>query len=139
MFLSILSIRERKYEIGVLRAMGMKKRRVIVGMVCESLVITAACLAIGLSASAALSQPIADNLLASQIRIAEEQQKNGEAMLLTPGKDTQDTISELSVQITPKAALQIGALALVLVLVSSMAGILYITRYEPMKILSERG
>lgn len=98
------------------------------GMVCESLVITAA-----------LSQPIADNLLASQIRIAEEQQKNGEAMLLTPGKDTQDTISELSVQITPKAALQIGALALVLVLVSSMAGILYITRYEPMKILSERG
>ncbi len=139
LFLSILSIRERKYEIGVLRAMGMKKLRVITGMVCESLVITCACLVIGLGASAALSQPIADNLLASQIRMAGEQQKSGETLLLTPGKETQDAISALSVQITPEAALQTGALALALVLVSSMAGILYITRYEPMKILSERG
>ena len=71
--------------------------------------------------------------------MAGEQQKSGETLLLTPGKETQDAISALSVQITPEAALQTGALALALVLVSSMAGILYITRYEPMKILSERG
>lgn len=38
---SILSMRERKYEVGVLRAMGMKKRKVILGMLTETLVITA--------------------------------------------------------------------------------------------------
>ena len=60
-------------------------------------------------------------------------------MELIPGAEEQNTISELSVRLTPQAIGQIGGLALVLVLISSMAGILYITRFEPMKILSERG
>lgn len=139
LFLSVMTIRERKYEIGVLRAMGMRRDKVIVGMVCESLLIALLCLTIGLTLSTALSQPIADTLLEDQIRIAEEQKQNSGIVELVPGAEDERAISELSVQLTPQAVLQIGALALALVLISSMAGILYITRFEPVKILSERG
>ena len=139
LFLSVMAVRERKYEIGVLRAMGMKRGKVIVGMVCESLMIALLCLTIGLALSTTLSQPIADTLLEDQIRIAEEQKQNSGTMELIPGAEEESAISEISVQLTPQAIGQIGGLALVLVLISSMAGILYITRFEPMKILSERG
>lgn len=139
LFLSVLAVRERKYEIGVLRAMGMKRGKVIVGMVCESLTIALVCLTIGLALSTTFSQPIADMLLENQIRIAEEQKQNSETMELLPGVEEESAISEISVQLTPQAIGQIGGLALVLVLISSMAGILYITGFEPMKILSERG
>mgnify|MGYP003237320362 CR=1 FL=1 len=137
LFLSVMAVRELKYEIGVLRAMGMKRGKV--GMVCESLMIAILCLTIGLALSTTLSQPIADTLLEDQIRIAEEQRQNTGTMELIPGAEEQNTISEISVRLTPQAIGQIGGLALVLVLISSMAGILYITRFEPMKILSERG
>lgn len=117
----------------------MKRGKVIVGMVCESLTITLVCLTIGLALSTTLSQPIADMLLENQIRIAEEQKQNSGTMELLPGVEEESAISEISVQLTPQAIGQIGGLALVLVLISSMAGILYITGFEPMKILSERG
>lgn len=139
LFLSVMAVRERKYEIGVLRAMGMKRGKVIVGMVCESLMIAFLCLTIGLALSTTLSQPIADTLLQDQIRIAEEQQQNTGTIELLPGAEEESTISKISVRLTPQAIGQIGGLALVLVLISSMAGIFYITRFEPMKILSERG
>ena len=139
LFLSVMTIRERKYEIGVLWAMGMRRGKVIVGMVCESLLIALLCLTIGLTLSTALSQPITDTLLEDQIRIVKEQKQNSGIVELVPGAEDERAISELSVQLTPQAVLQIGALALALVLISSMAGILYITRFEPVKILSERG
>ena len=42
--LSSIAIRERKYEIGVLRAMGMKKLKVVAGLWTETLAITILCL-----------------------------------------------------------------------------------------------
>lgn len=50
--LALLAIRERKYEIGVLRAMGMKKANVALGLVYESILMIALCLMIGLPAGA---------------------------------------------------------------------------------------
>lgn len=139
LFLSIMAVRERKYEIGVLRAMGMKRIKVVCGMVCESLMIALICLAVGLGVSILFAQPVANTLLENQLQLAEEQKQNQGMMVINPGADAQNTISEISVQLSPQAVLQIASLALVLVLVSSMAGILYITKFEPMKILSERG
>lgn len=103
LFLSVMAVRERKYEIGVLRAMGMKRGKVIVGMVCESLMIAILCLTIGLALSTTLSQPIADTLLEDQIRIAEEQRQNTGTMELLPSAEKESAISEISVRLTPQA------------------------------------
>ena len=63
---SILAMRERKYEIGVLRAMGMKKAKVAAGLVAEMLALTVLCLVLGFGVGSAAAQPIANGLLQNQ-------------------------------------------------------------------------
>ena len=124
--LSILSIRERKYEIGVLRAMGMRKWKVVCGFLYESLITTGICLIIGLSIGSMAAQPVSD-------MITENQQKQSSNY-----GSAQVEQEEIKVTLTPEAALDVSAIALVLAVISSSIGVLYIVRYEPMKILSER-
>ncbi|WP_052446677.1 ATP-binding protein [Candidatus Soleaferrea massiliensis] len=137
--LSTMAIRERKYEVGVLRAMGMKKAKVALGMITEMLVITAACLVIGLGIGAAASQPIADTLLQSQVQTSQSQEAPNNNMEISNAIQTsENAITELNIQLSGPAIGQIAWIALLLALLSSAAGVIFITRYEPVKILSER-
>lgn len=136
--LSTLAIRERKYEIGVLRAMGMKKGKVALGLLCEMLVITSLCLVLGLGVGSVASQPVADSLLADQIEQAENTVNDNGVIMVAPMGQEQETLAELDIRLNAAAVIQIVLISLGLAGVSSLAGILYITKYEPMKILSER-
>ncbi len=138
--LSTLAIRERKYEIGVLRAMGMKKGKVALGLLSEMLVITALCLVLGLGVGSAVSQPIANSMLSSQIKLAETKQNNDDMgiMVAELNPEPQTTLKEVNVNLNMNAVIQITLISLALAGASSIVGILYITKYEPMKILSER-
>ncbi len=140
--LSTLAIRERKYEIGVLRAMGMKKGKVAIGLMTEILVVTIICLVLGLGVGSFAAQPVANSLLEEQIKIAEEGSVlGGGSIILTPmtNNGTElETLSEIEVRLSGGAILQITLIALFLTIISSAAVIVYITRFEPMKILSER-
>jgi len=53
--LSVIAIRERKYEIGVLRAMGMKKQKVALGLWTEIIAVTSICFVIGMGAGTVLN------------------------------------------------------------------------------------
>lgn len=144
--LSTLVIRERKYEIGVLRAMGMKKAKVALGLLTEMLVITVICLILGLGIGMVASQPVADSLLASQIELAEENSNTNVGMQTGGGtgigapefSSNVKPLSELHINLNTDAITQIVLISLVLAGISSIAGIMYITKYEPIKILSER-
>lgn len=124
--LSILSIRERKYEIGVLRAMGMKKTKVALGILYESLITIAVCLAIGLGVGAITAQPIAD-----KITYQEEMnfQNSGPSFVKT---------EKIEVSLQKDAVIKVSGIAILIVLLSSGVGVFYVMRYEPMKILTER-
>ncbi|MGN0734063.1 MAG: ABC transporter permease [Emergencia sp.] len=65
--MNIFATRERKYEIGVLAAIGMKKRKVAQLFLTEILIITLACTVIGGGVGAAVSVPVTNTLLESQI------------------------------------------------------------------------
>jgi putative ABC transport system permease protein len=138
--LSVLSIRERKYEIGVLRAMGMKKAKLALGLLTESIVITAICLCIGLGVGSLASQPVANSMLQSQIEIVEQNEQNGSKanLIQNQNQSTEKPLSDIDVSLNGEAILKIILISLALAGVSSLVGILYITKYEPMKILSER-
>ncbi|MDR0917375.1 MAG: FtsX-like permease family protein [Oscillospiraceae bacterium] len=146
LIISTMAIRERKYEIGVLRAMGMKKGKVAVGFVSEMLALTVLCLIVGFAASVAVSQPVADTMLSGQIKIAEQAQNSGLKGAYTTTASTEPNaapkdltpLSELNVRLGADAAVRIALVALLLAMVSSVIGIVFITRYEPMQILSER-
>lgn len=137
--LSNIAIRERKYEIGVLRAIGMKKSRVSYGLLSEMLVITAIALGIGLCGASLSSRPIANAVLSSQV---EEAKGNGNQAIgsqyVTGTTTVTVPIDEINTDLSSEAVIQIVLFSGILAFVSSAAGVLYITRFEPMKILSER-
>ncbi|WP_252238498.1 ABC transporter permease [Clostridium sp. VAP51] len=142
--LNTLSIKERKYEIGVLRAIGMKKWKVASGLISEALMVTVICLGIGIGVGSIVAQPVSNTLLQKQIASQKEAQNKptNEFMITTGnsnGETDLETISEIDVKLNGKALLEVTGIALLIVLLSSAVGVSYITKYEPRKILTERG
>ena len=113
-FLSVINIRERKYEVGVLRAIGMKKHQLAGGLICESLSLVLLCTALGLTAGGVLSDPVSQMLLKASEIVHE------------------------GVSFNPATLPLLLLIALSLGVMSSLIGVLYITKYEPIKILSEQ-
>jgi len=145
---SYLAIRERKYEVGVLRAMGMERGKIAVGIFAESIMLTALCLVVGLGAGASVAQPMANRLLAGEVEAqAEALARSGEGgrVLMAGGEVQTDDpaagyrpISTIEVAVGMDVIIQIILIALALAAVSSVIGIIRITQYEPLKILRER-
>lgn len=135
--LSAITIRERKYEIGVLRAMGMKKQNVALSLWTEIIVITCICFALGLGAGSVLSQPISDAILAGQAQPA-----TSVTTLADRINDANNTAPSqavtVDVSITAVTALQIFGLSVLLASVAGIISVSRITRSEPIKILMER-
>ncbi len=72
--LNIFNVRERKYEVGVLTAMGMKKWKVAAQFMCEILVVTMIAVIIGAGIGAVSSVPVTNALLAGQVESQNSQQ-----------------------------------------------------------------
>ena len=147
--LSSIAIRERKYEIGVLRAMGMKKGKIATGLASETLMITALCLVLGLGVGTILSQPITDALLTVQLEAIPEIEDTGfggfgggGVHLISSrgggGVPEVSPIDELNVVMSASTIVEIVVLSLSLSAVASVISLAKITKYEPIKILMER-
>ncbi len=73
---NIFSVRERKSEIGVLTAIGMKKGKVCLQFLSEMFVVTFAALILGAAIGAAVSVPATNALLEAQTATQQEQLQN---------------------------------------------------------------
>lgn len=144
--LSSIAIRERKYEIGVLRAMGMKKHKVALGLWSEMLIVTCLCLVVGLGIGMIVSQPITNTLLSMQIEAAEAASQvpgfGGGAMMggmaMGAASTNVQPLSEINITLGFITTLQITGIALLLSTFAALIAINRITKYEPIKILMER-
>ena len=168
--LNIFNVRERKYEVGVLTAIGMKKRKVATQFILETLIVTIAFVVIGGAIGAVTSVPVTNSLLASQIEAQQNQSDNdGEAF----GRDTnfdrgsmpgnmgggmpgnmpfmQDMedmpefvgnaanyVQEVSSATDLGVLLKLLGIGVLLALIASAASVIFITRYDPLKILANR-
>ena len=83
--LNIFNVRERKYEVGVLTAMGMKKWRVAAQFMCEILIVTMIAVVIGAAIGAVSSVPVTNALLAGQVESQSNQQSQMEQNFGRPG------------------------------------------------------
>lgn len=140
--LSMLGVRERKYEIGVLRAMGMPKGKVAFGLICESVCVMTLCMCIGLGVGSMIAQPVSNAIMDEQADLVEQQPQANYGDIIASTADTSENVSalqEVQIVLAPESIGFIVIISLVLGLLSNVAGIFYIARYEPMKILSERG
>lgn len=136
--ISVLATRERKYEIGVLRAMGMKKGKAALGLVFETLAMITFSLVIGLGIGSVLAQPTSNMLLSSQLEV-QDAMNNTNSFTFTVGAQEQvERLESIDAFLTGDAMITIACIALLLGVISVGIGILYINRYEPRKILTER-
>lgn len=144
--LSSIAIRERKYEIGVLRAMGMKKHKVALGLWAELLIITCLCLVIGLTAGTLVAQPVTNILLERQIEVVEAASSQipssggmmmGVASSSAANSDVQP-LGNIDIALGLYTTLEIIGIALLLASFAGIVSISKITKYEPIKILMER-
>lgn len=155
--LNIFNIRERKYEIGVLTAIGMKKGKVALQFLAEIFVVTLLAVAIGAGVGALSSVPVTNQLLegqvASQVEQSEQVEQNfgrggmdaggkgmaGGGLDAGAGADAQASyVSEVSSAMNLTVVAQMLGIALLLTLVAGAVSMLFVMRYEPLKILANR-
>ena len=173
--LNIFSVRDRKYEVGVLTAMGMKKWKVAAQFICEILVVTMLAVVIGAGIGAVSSVPVTNALLAGQAASQNEQQTQVEQNFGRPGnmgggffggmpggmggeissdipdfdssgnnpfetmfEDANNYITEVDSAMDLTVVFQMIGVGLLLTLIASAASVLFIMRYDPLKILANR-
>ena len=144
--LSFMAVRERKYEVGVLRAMGMERGKVAFGILSEAVMISVFCLIIGLGAGNVMAQPIASGILEGNVATAEaESAGQGNKAIFVGGQSQIGDgsagyvpESEIQVNLSADVLVQIIILTLALAALSGLIGVFVITKYEPLKILRER-
>ena len=144
--ISFMAVRERKYEVGVLRAMGMERSKVALGILAETAMIAGLCLIIGLGAGTAMAQPVADNMLEGRVAAEEADSGGGGNKVLFAGgqMQTDDKAagyvpeSEIQVSLGMDVIARIILITLGLAAISGIIGVVIITQYEPLKILRER-
>ena len=171
--LNIFNVRERKYEVGVLTAMGMKKWKVATQFICEILVVTMVAVVIGAGIGAVSSVPVTNALLAGQVESQNNQQSQMEQNFGRPGNmpgnmggmpsgvpgnmpsdmsdmgggknpfenmfgGAADYITEVDSAMNLTVVFQMIGVGLLLTLIASAASVLFIMRYDPLKILSNR-
>jgi len=151
---NIFNIRERKYEVGVLTAIGMKKHKVAMQFITELFLVTLIAIVIGTAAGAAGSVPVADKLLESQITAQQEKTTQTQQNFGRPGQTgglaapggiparfntrVVSYVSDINASTDMVVVAELMGIGILLTLLSSFAAIIFIMRYEPLKILSER-
>lgn len=144
--LNIFSVRERKYEVGVLTAIGMKKWKVATQFIVEILIISLISVGVGGAIGAVSSVSVTNSLLESQIiqtqeEVAEMQTTIGNSGNKFTGSFSQNSIkyiSSVSSAVNLTVLLQLLGVFILLTIVSSAVSVIFIMRYEPLKILSNR-
>ena len=162
--LNIFNVRERKYEVGVLTAMGMKKWKVATQFMCEILVVTMLAVVLGAGIGAVSSVPVTNALLANQIASQNAQQNQLDQNFGRPGNmpggmmpgnmpsgnnpfgdmfgdmfgGAANYITQVDSAMNLTVVVQMIGVGLLLTLIASAASVLFIMRYDPLKILANR-
>ena len=148
--INMINIRERKYEIGVLRTIGVSKFKLTMQFVFELIIVALVALLIGAGIGGVTSKSISNSLLASEIENSnnqnEEINKNfgghgpGENKLVMKGRGvpTVQAYSKINAVVDIVVIVELLGIGLLLVIVSSIASLISIQRFSPLTILKER-
>lgn len=147
--LNIFNLRERKYEVGVLTAIGMKKSKVALQFLTEIFIVTFIAIIIGTAIGASVSVPVTNALLENQITSSQQSQDTlNEKFGMKPGSakadrfnfgvKTTNYVDSVSSATNIYVIIQLVLIGLFLTVIASLAALISIMRYEPLKILSNR-
>lgn len=147
LIINMINIRERKYEIGVLRTIGMKKSKVCLQFILELLIVALASLLLGAGIGSFVSVPISNKLLANEIATSKNENNNIRENF---GKNDKfndkkfngvanvEAFDSINATVDVKVLLELLALGLSLTLISSISATVSIQKFSPLTILKER-
>lgn len=148
LIINMINIRERKYEIGVLRTIGMKKSKVCLQFVLELLIVAFASLLLGAFTGAMVSVPVSNSLLKNEITASQESSNNIQENFGYGGNKQNDrkfngvanveAFDSIDATVDMKVLLELLGIGLSLTLISSLSAILSIEKFSPLTILKER-
>ena len=134
----ILFLKNRKNEIGILMSLGEKKSNIICQTVGEILLIGIVSFVISTSVGYNLAKPISTSMIESSI-IAERQSgttdSEGNIINKIAGIDEEDIVDLYRIEINGNDVLKITGIELSVILISSLASVVYITRFKPRKVM----
>lgn len=151
--LNMINIRERKYEIGVFRTIGVSKLKLTSQFVTELLMVAIVALIVGAGIGATMSKGVSNSLLSSEIENSTSQKEdiknnfgrgpsgsmpdfeNRFHMNGSPNIQAYDSIDAV---VNIEVIIELLAIGLTLVLLSSFASMVSIQRFSPLTILKER-
>ena len=185
--INLFNIRERRYEVGVLLAIGIRKSKVAAQFVIELLIVTMIGIALGVAGGTVASVPVSDQLLAQQVASQQSQasdarerfgrdtdmsgapgapgtsagaggtdtggaasdasdtpESNGSEGVFAPSQTSNaferaaDYVTDIDATVDLAVVARLILIGLALTIVSALAGIIAIIRYEPLQILADR-
>ena len=147
--INMINIRERKYEIGVLRTIGMSKVKLTMQFVFELLIVGILSLMLGAGIGGALSKGVSNSLLSNEIQSSETQDEKvrnnfgdfkGMPSMNFGKKGTPNVqaYSSIDAVVNIKVLLELLGIGLTLILISSLSAMISIQRFTPLTILKER-
>ncbi|KEI92312.1 ABC transporter permease [Clostridium botulinum] len=146
-----LSLKDRKYEIGVLLSLGESKFKVISQLIVEVLLVASIAFATSAFTGNLAANKIGDTLLANEIEVtesssAQENQNFGgrDTMAVGPGRmnsnvtKNADVVKEMDVSVTSKDLEKLAGIGLLIVIASAAIPTISVLRFSPKTILSKR-
>ena len=140
-----INIRKRKYEIGVLRTIGMKKSLLTFQFVIELSIVAFIALLLGCGIGTVLSKPVGNMLLANEIENSQNSMNEinnnfgGRPNKLDiNGVVNVETFDSINAVVDYKVVLELLLIGISLTLVSSISSMISIQKFSPLQILKER-
>lgn len=143
--INMINIRERKYEIGVFRTIGVSKFKLTMQFVLELLIVSIIMLMIGATCGSYLSKPIGNMLLQNEIEDTQNQEQEisnnfgkGPMDMRFNGNKQVEEISTIDAVVDVNVVVELLGIGILLTLISSLASMISIQRFSPLTILKER-
>lgn len=124
----LLSIKERRYEIGVLLAIGERKIKVILQLVLEMLIPIIIALSLSVAVGNLVAQTLGDKMLQSQV----EQVENRSTDKIV----TEKAVDKIQISLTVRDSLVLYSSGILIVTLSASVPVLSIIFYKPKDILT---
>ena len=147
--INMINIRERKYEIGVFRTIGMSKFKLTIQFIVELLIVAAIALIIGAVIGGFLAKPVGNMLLENEIETTQSEQEqisnnfgrggsSNKPEMKFNSRDQVETIDSIEAVVDFTVIMQLLGIGILLTLMSSLASMISIQRFSPLTILKER-
>lgn len=143
--INMINIRERKYEIGVFRTIGVSKFKLTVQFILELLIVSVIMLMIGAVCGGYLSKPIGNLLLQNEIedsKVEEQEISNnfgkGPMDMKFKGNVEVQEIDAIDAVVDTYVIIELLGIGILLTLISSLASMISIIKFSPLTILKER-